>query len=327
MLFKHSNPNRTVIVPVMAKNDGSASIDSAMTNTSQTSHDSRYTNWLEHLQRLLRLADNQDLNQPTFQGLTTGLPTLDAMTGGLPKGEISVVAHNGSLRSNWLIWNLALNAAKQQPKPVLIWTQRWKPVSVTSALAGLHCGLSSYDLKLGRLTETQWEAIAAKLTSLEVLPLHLVTDHAKTAADLACGIKKLTQKWGEPAMVVIPDLADLHRPDPGYGGSACHHHAQQLLDAVQDSETCLLLGCTTRASAVRRADVDFPSYNDISSWPEIISDAALILMPIWHKYWRNAHTEHFSQTLLYGKGRHHGDIYNCRANDVGLYWEEPDSPL
>jgi len=293
-----------------------------MVHTSQTLHDSNHTNWLEHLLRLLRLADKHNLNQPTCQGLATGLPTLDAMTGGLPKGEVSVVAHNGSLRPNWLIWNLALNAAKQQHKPVLIWTQRWKPVLVTSALVGLDCGLAPYDLQHGRLTQTQWEAIATGLASLEALPLHLVTEHAKTAADLACGIKKLAQQWGESAMVVIPDLTDLHRSDPGYGGSACHHHAQQLLDAVQDSETCLLLGCTTRASVMRRSGGDFPSYHDVSGWPEIISDAALILMPIWSQDWRNSSTEHFAQTVLYGKGRHHGDIYNCRVNDVGLYWED-----
>ena len=236
-----------------------------------------------------------------------------------------MVAHNGSLRSNWLIWNLALNAAKNQPKPVLIWTQPWNPISVTSALMALHCGLPYQDLRHGCLTSSQWDVVSARLPSLERLPLHLVTENPRTAADLAVSIKKMAQEWGEPALVVVPELANLRCSERLYGQSACHHHAQQLLDAVQGSQTSLLVGCLTRASAMRSSAGEPLGYHDVAGWPEIISDASLILMPIWQQHWRNAIPEHFSQILLYGKGRHHADIYNCRVNEEGLYWEESDA--
>lgn len=293
-----------------------------MTKTSQTLPG---TNWSDHLQELLQRADNAHITL-TCPGLTTGLPNLDAMTGGMPRGEITVVAHNGSLRPNWLIWNLALNAARLQPKPVLIWTQEWNPLSVTSALTALHCRLPYGALRHGCLTQSQWDAISMGLPSLETLPLHLVNEHAKTAADIVEGVKKWTQCRGEPAMVVVPDLASLHWSGAGYGGSACHQHARHLLGALQSSDTCLLIGCMTRASTTRSRGGDIPSYNDVSGWPEMMSDVSLTLMPLWDPYWRRASPEHLTHIFLYGKGRHHADIYTCRADETGLYWEEPENP-
>lgn len=103
--------------------------------------------------------------KPAIQGLTTGLPDLDAILGGLRAGQLIVIAGRPKMGKSTLAQNIAEHVAMRLRKRVAIHTLEMQPKELLSRSI---CSLGDIDadrLRHNTLTEAEW-ASWSKVTGL-----------------------------------------------------------------------------------------------------------------------------------------------------------------
>ena len=85
----------------------------------------------------------QKLEQGHSPGFSTGLSNLDALTGGLIKQDLIVIAARASMGKTWLACYLANHIAVEQKLPVVFFSAEMSREQLTKRFLAMHSGIDS----------------------------------------------------------------------------------------------------------------------------------------------------------------------------------------
>ncbi len=191
-----------------------------------------------------------------LSGFTTGLEALNAKMGGLHKSDLIIVAGRPGMGKSALGTNMAFAAArrflrdsadgiepaKSSGAPVVLFSLEMSADQLATRILSEQSGITSENLRTGKITQQEFRDLARAAAELESLPLYIDDTPGLTIAALRTRARRLKRQKGI-GMIVVDylqllqgsgrggqrepspgNLGDQPRPEAARQGARCAGH-------------------------------------------------------------------------------------------------------
>lgn len=142
----------------------------------------------------------------SMPGLSCGFYDLDAMTSGFQKSDLIIVAARPSIGKTAFALNVGHYAAASSGKPVGIFSLEMSKQQLVQRLLSSESGIESSLLQTGRISQHQWEDLAAAVEELSNISLYLDDSANITVSYVRSQCLKLKKEKGDLGAVIIDYL-------------------------------------------------------------------------------------------------------------------------
>lgn len=136
------------------------------------------------------------------EGIPTGFANIDAVTGGLHPGEVTVIGARPAMGKTAFAISLAENLALHKNTPTALFAVEGKRTYLTTRLMAMAAHISAKRIRDKQITKGDIEKIQRKMGETKDCPLRL-DDRISNAVEIAAKIRRMHQQ--SPLKVVIID--------------------------------------------------------------------------------------------------------------------------
>lgn len=235
-----------------------------------------------------------------LSGVTTGLDTVNAKTGGLHHSDLLILAGRPGMGKTALATNLAFNAARRWVQDEEDGIEPAKSVGAKVAFFSLEMsadqlatrilseqsGISSENLRMGKISQTDFRNLARAAAELESLPLYIDDTPGLTIAALRTRARRLKRRHGIGFIVV--DYLQLLQ---GSGKSSEGNRVQEISEISRGLKTLAkelhvpVLALSQLSRAVEQRDDKRPQLSDLRESGSIEQDADIVLFVYREEYY------------------------------------------
>jgi replicative DNA helicase len=142
-----------------------------------------------------------------LNGLTTGFPKLDEMTGGLHPGELFIVAARPSMGKTALALNIAQHVAtSKEPRPVAVFSLEMTKESLLTRLLCAAARIDGQKFRAGFLNREERARLSAAATAISAAPLFIDDTSGANLLDIHAKLRRLKAENRDLGLVVIDYL-------------------------------------------------------------------------------------------------------------------------
>src|SRR3954447_20736995 len=249
----------------------------------------------------LQLAEKALNSGGHLSGITTGLDSLNGKIGGLHKSDLVIVAGRPGMGKSSLATNIAFSAAKRLLQDQEDGTEPAKSAGTAVALFSLEMsadqlatrvlaeqsGISSENLRMGRISQAEFRSLARAAAELQSLPLYIDDTPGLTIAALRARARRLKRQKG--IGVVIVDYLQLLQ---GSGkGSAGDNRVQEISEISRGLKQLAkeldlpVIGVSQLSRAVEQREDKRPQLSDLRESGSIEQDADIVLFVYREDYY------------------------------------------
>jgi len=145
-------------------------------------------------------------NSDELSGVSTGFYDLDALTSGLQKSDLIILAARPSVGKTAFALNIAQNVGVQSKKPVLIFSLEMKKDQLVQRMLCSQAEIDMGRLKSGRMQNKDWIDLSEAMGVLSEAPIYIDDTPVLTITDLRAKCRKAAMKLGDIGLVVIDYL-------------------------------------------------------------------------------------------------------------------------
>ena len=145
-------------------------------------------------------------NSDELSGVSTGFYDLDAMTSGLQKSDLIILAARPSVGKTTFAMNIAQNVGVQSKKPVLVFSLEMKKDQIVRRMLCSQAEIDMSRLNSGRMQNKDWVDLSEAMGVLAEAPIYIDDTPILTITDLRAKCRKAAMKLGEIGLVVIDYL-------------------------------------------------------------------------------------------------------------------------
>ncbi|MFF3932898.1 DnaB-like helicase C-terminal domain-containing protein [Streptomyces hirsutus] len=152
-----------------------------------------------------------DEQQPGLLGYPTGFPHLDAFTGGLEPGTLTVIASRPGIGRTTLLTDICRRNAITDASPVLVFTLEESQEAFVMRVLSAEARVARHYLRSGRMADEDWKRLAKTLPLVSSAPLFVeapASTDMKTVREIA---SRMVEKHGV-VLVAIDGIQDV-RPE------------------------------------------------------------------------------------------------------------------
>ena len=128
---------------------------------------------------------------------------LDAMTQGLQRGSLIVLAGRPAMGKTSLSLNIAKNVAQVHNLPVCHYSLELSKEQLSYRFLSMEVGIESGRLRTGRLQEDEWPILGVGIESLGKLPIFICDKGSITAKEMLEKSQEIKEKWGNGELGLI----------------------------------------------------------------------------------------------------------------------------
>lgn len=143
----------------------------------------------------------------TMNGVPTGFTHLDQLTLGWQPSDMIIIAARPSMGKTAFVLSMARNMALDHEKPVAIFSLEMSSVQLMMRLIVSESGLSSADIRSGKLTTEQWRHLEQTTRTLPSAPLFIDDTPALSIYELRSKARRL--KAQHDIQILIIDYLQL----------------------------------------------------------------------------------------------------------------------
>jgi replicative DNA helicase len=227
-----------------------------------------------------------------LSGLTTGLEALNSKIGGLHRSDLIIVAGRPGMGKSSLATNMAFAAAqrflrdqedeippeKSAGAPVALFSLEMSADQLATRILAEQSGISSENLRMGRITQHEFRDLARAAAELHSLPLYIDDTPGLTIAALRTRARRLKRQKGI-GMVIVDYLQLLQ----GTGRSSNENRVQEIseisrgLKALAKELDLPVVGLSQLSRAVEQREEKRPQLSDLRESGTIEQDADIVL--------------------------------------------------
>jgi replicative DNA helicase len=227
-----------------------------------------------------------------LSGLTTGLEALNSKIGGLHRSDLIIVAGRPGMGKSSLATNMAFAAAqrflrdqedeippeKSAGAPVALLSHEISADQLATRILAEQSGISSENLRMGRITQHEFRDLARAAAELHSLPLYIDDTPGLTIAALRTRARRLKRQKGI-GMVIVDYLQLLQ----GTGRSSNENRVQEIseisrgLKALAKELDLPVVGLSQLSRAVEQREEKRPQLSDLRESGSIEQDADIVL--------------------------------------------------
>jgi replicative DNA helicase len=227
-----------------------------------------------------------------LSGFTTGLDSLNTKIGGLHKSDLVIVAGRPGMGKSALGTNMAVAAARrflrdteeglEAPKsagaPVVMFSLEMSADQLATRILAEQSGITSENLRTGRITQHEFRDLARAAAELQSLPLYIDDTPGLTIAALRTRARRLKRQKGI-GMVIVDYLQLLQ----GTGRNGHENRVQEISEISRGLKTLAkeldvpVIGLSQLSRAVEQREDKRPQLSDLRESGSIEQDADIVL--------------------------------------------------
>ena len=139
-------------------------------------------------------------------GTTTGYRDLDALTGGLHRGELTVIGARPAMGKSILGLGIASHIAIQQHEPVLLFSLEMSTHELTTRLLSSSASVDLTKFRQGNFNEADWQAITNAIGRISNASLNTNDSANLTIMELRAEARRTQQRHGTLGVIVVDYL-------------------------------------------------------------------------------------------------------------------------
>ena len=235
-----------------------------------------------------------------LSGITTGLDALNAKIGGMHRSDLIILAGRPGMGKTALATNIAFNAAQRAVRDkedgidpaksvgagVAFFSLEMSADQLATRILSEQSGISSENLRMGRISQQEFKKLARASADLETLPLYIDDTPGLTIAALRTRARRLKRQRGINAVVV--DYLQLLQGS-GKGGEA--NRVQEIseisrgLKQLAKELNVPVLALSQLSRAVEQREDKRPQLSDLRESGSIEQDADIVLFVYREEYY------------------------------------------
>jgi len=247
----------------------------------------------EATKEALQLAEKALNSGGHLSGFTTGLDSLNSKIGGLHKSDLVIVAGRPGMGKSSLATNIGfaaakrllqdqedgIEAAKSAGAAVAMFSLEMSADQLATRILAEQSGISSENLRMGRISQQEFRSLARAAAELQSLPLYIDDTPGLTIAALRARARRLKRQKG--IGLVIVDYLQLLQ---GTGrGSAGDNRVQEISEISRGLKQLAkeldvpVIALSQLSRAVEQREDKRPQLSDLRESGSIEQDADIVL--------------------------------------------------
>ena len=238
-----------------------------------------------------------------LSGTTTGLDTINAKTGGLHHSDLIILAGRPGMGKTALATNIAFNAArryiqdsedgiapeKSAGAAVGFFSLEMSSDQLATRILAEQSGISSENLRMGKISQQDFRNLARAAADLESLPLYIDDTPGLTIAALRTRARRLKRQKGI-GLVVVDYLQLLQ----GTGRNSNDNRVQEISEISRGLKTLAkelnvpVLALSQLSRAVEQREDKRPQLSDLRESGSIEQDADMVWFVYREEYYLTA---------------------------------------
>ncbi|RYY42710.1 MAG: replicative DNA helicase, partial [Sphingomonadales bacterium] len=233
-------------------------------------------------------------------GITTGLDSVNAKLGGLHHSDLLILAGRPGMGKTSLATNIAFNAAQRWMRdkedgideaksvgaPVVFFSLEMSADQLATRILSEQSGISSENLRMGKISQSEFKSLARAAAELETLPLYIDDTPGLTIAALRTRARRLKRQRGI-AFVVVDYLQLLQ----GSGNNRDGNRVQEISEISRGLKQLAkelhvpVLALSQLSRAVEQREDKRPQLSDLRESGSIEQDADIVLFVYREEYY------------------------------------------
>jgi len=223
-----------------------------------------------------RVCDFQESSHEIGGRILTHLWDLDAMTQGLRRGSLVILAGSTGMGKTTFALNLAYNISAYSKVPVVYGGYDSPPQELIYKLLASQSEIESGRIKSSRLTETEWPVLGEAISAVRDLPLFFFDRACSSLQEICSYLLEVEQQAGKPAGVLVLDQLQLLPLIKSGSEEDIEQLIVELRCLAEDQQICVILLAQANLSAeLRNGHLphlnDLPAINAMQAWAEVIA--------------------------------------------------------
>ncbi|MGZ8283280.1 MAG: replicative DNA helicase [Allosphingosinicella sp.] len=235
-----------------------------------------------------------------LSGVTTGLDTINAKTGGLHHSDLVILAGRPGMGKTALATNIAFNAAQRYVRDlddgiapeksagagVAFFSLEMSADQLATRILAEQSGISSEALRMGKISQNDFRNLARAAADLESLPLYIDDTPGLTIAALRTRARRLKRQKGI-GMVVVDYLQLLQ----GTGRNSNDNRVNEISEISRGLKTLAkelsvpVLALSQLSRAVEQREDKRPQLSDLRESGSIEQDADMVWFVYREEYY------------------------------------------
>jgi replicative DNA helicase len=239
-----------------------------------------------------------------LSGVTTGLDTVNAKTGGLHHSDLVILAGRPGMGKTALATNFAFNAARRWVRDeedgidpaksvgakVAFFSLEMSADQLATRILSEQSGISSENLRMGKISQGDFRNLARASADLETLPLFIDDTPGLTIAALRTRARRLKRRHG--IGLIIVDYLQLLSGSSRSGGD---NRVQEISEISRGLKTLAkelhvpVIALSQLSRAVEQREDKRPQLSDLRESGSIEQDADIVLFVYREEYYVMSH--------------------------------------
>ena len=182
--------------------DALDSAEKAIFDVSQKRQTKDFVSIAEVLDRFFDQIDLLQQNRGAIVGVATGFSDMDALTGGLQKSDLIILAARPSMGKTSMALGIAHGAAVSHGHSVGIFSLEMSADQLVQRLLSMETGVDSHRLRLGQIDDGEWDRISRAFGRLAEAKIYIDDQAGASVMDVRSKARRLQAEHGLDLVVV-----------------------------------------------------------------------------------------------------------------------------
>ncbi|MFM7237233.1 MAG: replicative DNA helicase [Cyanobium sp.] len=244
-------------------------------------------------------------------GLPVNFYDLDAMTQGLQRSDLLIVAGRPAMGKTSIVLNIARNVAQLHDLPVCIFSLEMSKEQLTYRLLSMEVGIESGRLRTGRLHQEEWPLLGTGISELSKLPLYIDDKPNAGVLEMRSLCRRLMAETGKELGLVVIDYLQLME------GGGSDNRVQELsritrsLKGIARELNVPVMALSQLSRGVESRTNKRPMLSDLRESGSIEQDADLVMMIYRDEYYNPDTPDRGITEVIITKHRN-GPVGTCK---------------
>ena len=255
-------------------------------------------------------------NKDKLTGTPTAFYDLDAMTNGLQKSDLIILAARPAMGKTSFALNIAQNVALKANVPVAIFSLEMSKEQLVQRLLCSEAEVDTQRLKTGNMQAKDWEKLAVAMDAFSQAPIYIDDTAGCTITDLRAKCRRLAMAEKNLGLIVIDYLQLIE-------GSGREDRLQQIsgisrgLKILAKELNVPIISLSQLSRAVEGRQDKRPQLSDLRDSGSIEQDADIVMFIYSDEYYKNANEDEEMAEKAANKGEAEIIIAKHRNGPVG----------
>nr|WP_240009545.1 replicative DNA helicase [Marinomonas algicola] len=254
----------------------------------------------------------------SITGLSTGFTDLDAMTSGLQKSDLIIVAGRPSMGKTTFAMNLVENATMITDLPVIVFSLEMPSEQLMMRMLSSLGKIDQTRMRSGQLQQEDWDKLMSAVKMLKDRKLFIDDTAGISPTEMRSRVRRIARDNGGVALIMIDYLQLMQIPGFSEGRTNEISEISRSLKAIAKEMECPVIALSQLNRSLENRPNKRPVNSDLRESGAIEQDADIISFVYRDEVYNEDTPYKGIAEIIIGKQRN-GPIGTCRLSFVGKF--------